>query len=382
MVRLGVDGRELMEGISTGIGRYLIEVLRAVSAVGWECIVYGNCSTHLPVTFPGITLRRVKPGWTPWWDQVALPRRLVQDGVAVFLSPYYKGPLCSPCPTVLTVHDLLFIRHPVSRKPFFNGVMTGLAKLYASRASAIITDSEYGKQSIIELLGINPGKVRVIPLAPNPAFKPTPLTEAILTKYQITSPYILYVGNFKAHKNLPRLLQAYTQLAPDTRKHVQLVLAGGDERNRLVLDRLAEALGITGQVRFPGMIDEQDLPAVYSGAALFVLPSLIEGFGLPALEAMRCGAPVAASNRAAIPEVVGDAAVLFDPEDVTSMIEAMTQILTRRGVRDQLREKGFARASEFCPERTTGQVLALLREVNLGKPQLDSNVSALSPFDR
>ncbi len=381
MIRLAVDGRELKEGMCTGIGRYLSEVLRAAAAAGWDCVVYGNPATRLSLAVPRIVLRTLKSPWTQWWDQISLPHRLARDRVSVFLSPYYKGPLVAPCPTVLTIHDLLFIGYPGSRRPWFDVGMTGLARLYAARATAIITDSEYWKRAIVDRLGVTPEKVRVIPIAPAPAFRPTPLPETILAKYRIRRPYILSVGNFMPHKNLPRLLQAYARLDPAIRAHFGLVLAGGDRRNRPALEGLAGTLGIADRVTLPGLIEEQDLPALYSGAALFVFPSLVEGFGLPALEAMRCGAPVAASDRAAIPEVVGEAAVLFDPEDSASMAGAMSALLTQKGKAEEFSQRSLVRASAFSHENTTARVLALLQEVSRSEPLPDASRSAWSTRD-
>lgn len=377
MIRLGVDGRELRCALRTGIGRSLTQTVRAVAQAGWECVVYGNCVTRLPMTLPGVVLEILGAPWTQWWDQVSLPRRLAEDQVSVFLSPYYKGPLFSPCPTVITIHDLLFIRYPGCRRPWFDKRMTLMAKLYASRATAIITDSEYSKRAILSLLHVPAEKVRVIPIAPDPVFRPIASTDAALLKYGLVNPYLLYVGNFKPHKNLHRLLHSYAALERGLRAGVPLVLAGMDEEHRPPLLRLAGTLGIADQVKFPGMIDDHDLPALYSGAAALVLPSLVEGFGLPALEAMCCGTPVVASNRAAIPEVVGEAGILFDPEDVPSMARAMTQVLTDAQLRERLRQQGLARAAEFTPERTTDQILSLLKDLCLAGTTVGSRVSAV-----
>ncbi len=377
MIRLAVDGREFSGGTRTGIGRYLEQVLRAASRAGWECLVYGTSQTRLPAPFPGVVLCLLENRWTAWWDQITLPRRLAKDQVSVFLSPYYKGPLFSPCPTVITVHDLLFINYPGSRRPWFDMRMTTLAKLYAGQATAIITDSEHSKRAILTLLRVPAQKVRVIPIAPDPAFRSVTATEAALRKYGLVNPYLLYVGNFKPHKNLPRLLHSYAALEPSLRASTPLVLAGRDEEHRPTLLRLAGTLGIAEQVKFPGMIHDDDLPALYSSAAALVLPSLVEGFGLPALEAMRCGTPVVASNGAAIPEVVGEAGILFDPEDVPSMARAMTQVLTDAQLRERLRQQGLARAAAFTPERTTDQVLGLLQDLCVAGLPAGSSVSTV-----
>lgn len=367
MLKLGVDGRELRDGVRTGIGRYVLEVLRAASRDGWECVVYGDSATRLDVALPGVTLRVLDIPWTQWWDQVTLPRRLVSDRVSVFLSPYYKGPLLAPCPVVLTIHDLFFLDYPGRRRPFYRAVMTRLARLYARRATAVIADSEYSRRSIVERLGLSPARVRVIPVALGPEFKPEPLGEAVRPRYGVPAPYILYVGNFRPHKNLPRLIRAYAALPERLRTSHSLVLAGGDRRHLGALLGLARSLGVADRVLFPGRIADADLPALYSGCALFVLPSLEEGFGLPALEAMACGAPVAAANRAALPEVVGSAALLFNPEDDAAITRAMVDVLSRADLRDDLARRSLARAREFTPDRTSGSVLALLRQVGQGR---------------
>ncbi len=363
MMRIGVDGRELVSGRRTGIGRYLVEVLRAAANEGLECLVYGDETTSLPVRLPGVSGRRLPGAWTPWVDQFSLPRRLVQDRISVFLSPYYKCPLMAPCPVVITVHDLFFIRYPGDGRPVYVAVMTHLARLYAARADAVIADSEYTKRAIVEMLGVRAAKVTVIPVALGAEFKREALTDEVTKRYGIVPPYILFVGNFLPHKNVPRLIQAYACLDKELKGTHQLVLAGGDREHRNDLECLARRLGVADRVLFPGLIEDAHLPAVYSGCALFVLPSCEEGFGLPALEAMACGTPVAASNRAAIPEVVGDAAVLFDPENVSAIAEAMTRALSQSDMREHMRRQGLARAEAFTLELTAGRVVALLRKV-------------------
>ncbi|HKW85776.1 MAG TPA: glycosyltransferase, partial [Nitrospiraceae bacterium] len=191
MIRLGVDGRELVTDARTGIGRYVIEVLRAASQEGWHCTVYGDCSTTLDVTLPSVTLRILNQRWTQWWDQVTLPRQLAQDRISVFLSPYYKGPLLAPCPVVLTIHDLFFITYLDRHRLFYDGLMTRLAWLYATRATAIITDSEYSKQAIVARLGISPEKITVIPVPLGNEFHEASLTDEVKLRYGMTDPYIL-----------------------------------------------------------------------------------------------------------------------------------------------------------------------------------------------
>ncbi len=366
-MRVGVDGREFKRHTRTGIGRYLTEVLRAASRAGWTCVVYGDTATVFEWALPGVSFRVLPGRWTQWWDQVSLPRALAADRVSVLLSPYYKRPLVAPCPVVLTIHDLFFIGYPGRRRPLYDLAMTALARLYARRASAIVADSEHSKRAIVARLGIAPAKVTVIPVALGAEFGPEPLTDAVKLRYGIASPYILYVGNFMPHKNLPRLLSAYAALPGTLRAGHALVLAGGDRVGRPPLEALAARLGVSDRVMFPGLVHDRDLPALYAGAAVFVLPSLEEGFGLPALEAMACGAPVVASNRGALPEVVGDAALIVDPDAEAEIAHALARVLSDAPLARDLGSRGRARAQLFAPERTAERVVALLRDVSEGR---------------
>ncbi len=366
-IRIGIDGRELEAGVRTGIGRYTVEILRAASQTGLECVVYREASAGYEAALPGVTYRTLGRGWTQWWDQVRLPRELDRDGIEVFLSPYYKAPIGAPCPVVLTIHDLFFIDHARRASTIRAAALSAAAKVYAGRAAAVIADSEYSKRAIVARLKVPEAKITVIPVALGEQFKPQPLSDGVRQRYGIDGRYLLYLGNFKPHKNLPRLLQAYAALPAPLQQTHRLVLAGGDRERRHEFERLADRLNIGGRVRFPGFIDEADLPALYGGCSLFVLPSLEEGFGLPALEAMACGAPVAATNHAAVPEVVGEAATLFDPEDIVAMTKAMNGILSRGDDSENMRQRGFQRAAEFTAAKTAGRVISLLRRIGEGR---------------
>ena len=367
MMRVGVDGRELVQGVHTGIGRYLFEVLRAASKAGWDVVVYADHPLPQALTLPGVQVRVLRAPWTFWWDQQSLPRRLAKDHVSVFLSPYYKGPVPAPCPVVLTIHDLLFIQYLGRSRFVYDTVMTALAATYAAGAAAIITDSESSKRSIVGRLRIGADKVTVIPVAVGSEFTPQAITEAARRKYGIVGNYLLAVGNFLPHKNLPRLLEAYAKMSVRHRGTHRLVLVGGDRGRQRELEAAVKRLELEGRVVFPGTIADADLPGLYGGCALFVLPSLAEGFGLPALEAMACGAPVVASNRGAIPEVVGDAALLVNPEDPAAMASAMERVLSSEQLAGELRQRGLIRAREFTPDRTAGRVLQLLEQVSRGR---------------
>jgi glycosyltransferase involved in cell wall biosynthesis len=371
-LRLGVDGRELRAGVRTGIRRYTLEVLRAAAARGLACRVYVDRATGLEAG-PGVTPVPLG-GVTPWWDQVALPAALRRDRVDVFLSPYYKRPLAAPCPTVVTIHDLFFIGYPGRRRPLYDLAMTRLARLYAAGADAIVTDSEHSRRAIAARLGPAAARAVVIPVGLGPEFQPTTPSPAQRARYGLGARYALYVGNFRPHKNLPRLLRAWAALPASVGSAHRLVLAGGDRAGRAPLAALADALGLGDRVVFPGLVDDADLPALYGGADAVVLPSLEEGFGLPALEAMACGAPVVASRRGALPEVVGDAGLLVDPEDERALGGALARVLGAASERVALATRGLARAAGFTIERTAGRVIDLLEATAAGRPATAGSV--------
>jgi glycosyltransferase involved in cell wall biosynthesis len=362
-MRLGVDGRELAAGARTGIGRYVREVLRAASARGWRCLVYGDAATALDEVPPGVTLARLAAPGTRWWDQVALPRALRRSGADVFLSPYYKGPVVAPCPVVLTIHDLYFIGYGGRRRPLRAAALAAAARLYARRARAIVTDSEYSRRAVIERLGVDAAKVTAIGVAVGAEFAPSPLSDGARARYGIAGPYVLYVGNFMPHKNVDGLLRAWASLPAPLRAAHRLVLAGADAARRPRLEALARALDVTATVVFPGRIDDADLPGLYGACAAFVLPSLDEGFGLPAVEAMACGAPVIVSDRGALPEVAGPGAAVVDVGAGGALAAALARVLLEPEHREALRRRGSARAADFAPALTAGRVLDLLEAV-------------------
>ncbi|OGW68425.1 MAG: hypothetical protein A3H49_01410 [Nitrospirae bacterium RIFCSPLOWO2_02_FULL_62_14] len=360
-MRLGLDGRELSVGVRTGIGRYLAAVVRGALQQGVDCVVYSDRELPKLEAVQGATLRIIPRRPTVWWDQVSLPCRLAKDKISVFLSPYYKGPLWTPCPVVLTIHDLLFIEYLGRARPVYDQVMTRLAGLYAGRAAAIVTDSEYSRRTILSRLGLSPERVTAIPLSVAPEFRPVPFSEDVARRYGVRKPYVLSVGNFLPHKNLVRLVQAFAGLAGAGRRDCSLVLAGDDAGRGDAIMGEARRLGIEKQVVLTGVVAEADLPVLYAGCEAFAMPSLDEGFGLPAAEAMACGAPVIVSDRASLPEVAGGAALLVDPLESDAIRAALDSVLSDRELQEDLRRRSLARAEAFRGDHSVQRVLALVR---------------------
>ena len=370
-MRIGIDIRELERGANTGIGRYLRNFIEFASQARpeYRFFVYGNQHTDTALTGGNVVARIAPERFTLWWEQVALPRWAAGDGVDLFLSPYIKGPGRVKCPLVVTIHDLLFLVFP-EYTPWYRrpklAVFTRIARWVGRRAVLILTDSEHSRRDIRATLGLAGEKIRVLPLGIEEAYRkvcePSVMARA-RERYRIEPPYVFYLGNFSPHKNVQALLRAFARLQRGPGSECELVLGGREDHWRAGLRELAAELGLAARTRFIGPVAEEDLPALYSGARVFVFPSLYEGFGLPPLEAMACGTAVVASNRTSIPEVVGDGGWLVDPEDVEELAAAMAILLADEAKRRDLVRRGQARARMFRSADLCARQLELLEEV-------------------
>lgn len=285
---------------------------------------------------------------------------------ALYHSTYYLMPYRPGQPTVLTVYDLIAMLHPqtvsLQARLFFR-ITTWLA-LRAS--DHVITISAATKQDLLTHFHFPAQQVTSIPLAADPRFQPqsSQAIAAVRQKYQLPARYLLYLGINKPHKNLVRLIEAYAILyySSSIQCPPPLVIAGAWDPRYPEPKQRVEALGLSEIVHFLGPVEDADLPALYSGCTLFVFPSLYEGFGLPVLEAMACGAPVACGNRSSLPEAAGDAALLFDPTDTEAVAVAIKQALSDEGLRISLSERGLKQAKVFSWSHTAAETLKVYRQ--------------------
>ena len=293
---------------------------------------------------------------------LTLSRELRRSAVDV-LHVQYTAPPFAPCPVVSTIHDLAFEHLPetFNRRSWMQLRLT--VRRTARQAVRIITLSEYSRQDISKTYGIPLDRITVTPAAAADRFAQV-INETELNKiretYGIERDYILSLCSIQPRKNLVRLIEAYSclrRLHPEG-KLPQLVLAG----KRGWLDnetfRAAQRVPHGNDVLFTGYVADEHLSALYSGATCFVYPSYFEGFGLPILEAMKCGTPVIAANRTSVPEITGEAALLFDPFDTSSLIDALKRVLNDHECRASLSVKGLQRASEFDWKTTARLTLA------------------------
>ncbi|MCI0661862.1 MAG: glycosyltransferase family 4 protein [Acidobacteria bacterium] len=299
-----------------------------------------------------------------WW-LIGLPALLQISPVDIFHGTNYCIPIFAPCPSVVTIHDMSLLAQSQTHEPA--AVTQGKRRMpiMARRASMIIAPSEWTKKEIISYLGTRPEKIRVIYEAARDNMKPVTPDEGqlVLAKYQVRRPYLLYVGTIEPRKNLLTLIRAYDELMRTTVHRPQLVLCGG--RGWLDSDvfNLVRELRLQEQVRFTGYVEDGDLPALFSSAEVFIYPSIYEGFGLPPLEAMACGAPVISSNATSLPEVVCEAGLMHDPGDFRALTQCIVKLFDDAAMQEYFRRAGMKQAARFSWERAARETQAVYDEV-------------------
>ncbi|MGC9350201.1 MAG: glycosyltransferase family 4 protein [Anaerolineae bacterium] len=351
-----------------GIGRYVTNLARAlVPLLAPDERLSVIFDPAHPLSLPDDLGAHVIPATASPFSlrqQLTIPRLLRALHADLYHSAYYLMPYRVPVPTLLTVYDLipiLFPRHSTLRARLLFRLTCAQALRAADRSVAI---SEATRQDFLRHFPIGPEDIVTIPLAADPVFRPQPAeaTAALRRRYGLPDGFYLYLGSNKPHKNLPRLIDAYARAA-ERDAVPPLVVAGAWYPRYSEARERAETLGRQEAVMWLGSIPEADLPTLYAAATAFVFPSLYEGFGLPPLEAMACGTPVACSTTSSLPEVVGDAALLFDPTDVESIALALRRISHDGVLRADLSARGLEQAARFSWERTARETLALYRKV-------------------
>lgn len=268
----------------------------------------------------------------------------------VFHSTDFVLPPVSRARTLLTVHDLTFLRYPECAHPKLRVYLSEVVPRSLARADRVLADSYATKVDLVELLGVDPDRISVVYGGIEERFSPTadPGDGAIREQYGLDRPYMFSLGTIEPRKNYERLVSAYDRLLAEAAGDLpQLAIAGG--KGWLYEDVFAavDRPHLHDRVRFLGFVDDAHLPALYRGAQLFVFPSLYEGFGFPPLEAMACGCPVVCSNSSSLPEVAGDAAIPVDPTDVEALASAIDAGLSDTDLRAHLVRRGLSRAAKF-----------------------------------
>jgi len=361
-MRLGIDAREIQEGVYTGIGRSLINFLEYFEKLENEDVCVLFSSKKIPIVFNAKIKNVVlNEHITFVWDQWQLPHAVKKEGIDILYSPYYKVPLMKPCKMVSAIFDLMYLSFDAYCKrmsPFKKAYYASFGKAYTSSVDKILTCSEYSKRDIQRIYGLGQEKIKIIPLSVNHIYKPQPGMSPINGRY------LLYVGNFKFHKNVQSIIEAFALICAEF-PDLKLVLAGPREHTYEELFMLVHKKCLEQRVIFFGKVTEDDKPhLLYSAAELFVMPSLYEGFGLPPLEAMACGVPVVVSNTTSMPEVVKDAGFLVDPKEVTAIADAIKKVLNDDQLKKEMIAKGLRYAKEYESTKVSAQLYDFFKEVS------------------
>ena len=372
-MRIGIDGTSLNQQL-TGVGHYTLELAQAMAVAApddqFEIVspsayrfrtdsdesrdgLAGNLSlVRAPANF--VTRR--------WWS-IGLPRYLRRSSIELFHGTNFAVPLwlTPKLPTVLTIHDLSLLLHAEKHEARLARRAQRMLPLMIRAATMIVTPSEIVRSELCELSRISHDKVVTIPEAARSLFRPLPPDEAaaIRKRLDISDNFLLFVGTIEPRKNLPTLVSAFEQIARSPGSGLQLVIAG--QRGWLVDDlfrRISNSSAV-GRIKLTGYVSDEELRALYSTCRVFVYPSTYEGFGLPPLEAMACGAPVIASRIPSIVEVCQEAALMVEPESVNALANAINYLLTNQDARTRLSSTGLRRTAEFSWPRTA----QLTREV-------------------
>ncbi|HYM09163.1 MAG TPA: glycosyltransferase family 1 protein [Bryobacterales bacterium] len=369
-------GFDIRRSDAFGVGTYSKSLLRALArcAAGEEFVLVGgrrhqSFFRDLPENFRFLTSEKSYGGLD---NHVRFQFALRPLSLDVFHVPHRTAPYFLPCPYVTTVHDLdqiLFQEAFGSRfraEAFSHVLRHGLR-----RADRIIAVSEATKHDLVALLGVPAGHIEVVHNAIDEQFTRRDAEadrRRTLERYQVDYPFLLYVGNIQPQKNLPRLVEAFAVVQSELEQHprfreLRLIIIGDELASHPDLRRSVIRSRVQHRVRFLGFVPVETLRIFYSSAAAFVFPSLYEGFGLPPLEAMAQGTPVVTSNVSSLPEVVGEAAVLVNPENVFDIARGIKQALVDDDLREALIARGREQAARFSWDRAAQRVLEIYREV-------------------
>jgi glycosyltransferase involved in cell wall biosynthesis len=349
-----------------GIGRYMKCLVEAVV----ECAPEHEYLLILPpgeeeaVVCMGTNVEKITPSlkYYSLREQVDLPRILRRKKIDLLHSPHFNIPLIRVCPTVVTIHDVIYLAcredlPSLAGRMYYRAMMAAAVR----RADRIITDSEYSKRDIQRFFKAKDDRLDVIYPGVDQSIRKNvdsvKLCE-VKSRLGIVSPYLIYTGIYKLRKNHAGLLQAFKTFV-DRGGHAQLVIAGPMEDGEEMLRRLARDLGVADRVVFTGFVDDRDLPALYSGASVYACPSLYEGFGFTVLEAMACGIPVVCSKETSLPEVAGAAALYADARNPQEFGNALYQVFSDQALRAMLVSKGTNNLQRFQWKHAAEQTLAV-----------------------
>jgi len=369
-MRIGIDGIPLATP-KTGIGHYTFELARSLATIAPEdeFEIIAPVLLNVPTSSMPPNLRTVlgRSGALRrrWWT-IGLPLHGHENRLPLFHGTNYMVPLWQRCATVVTIHDLSLLLHSETHREDLVQRAKRRLPTMTRIASHILTDSEAVKKEICQHLAVSPDKITAVPLAARRTFTRVPHNQTVETRRRlgVEDKFILFVGTVEPRKNLLTLVRAFDELLRTTDLQPQLVVAGQKGWLTDDLDAHVEQSEIKNRILFTGYVSDEDLASLYSSCTVSVYPSLYEGFGLPPLEAMACGAPVITSRIPVIMETASGAARLVEPTNLQELTAALVELLTDQKAREHYASVGRQRSAEFTWERTAQQTLDVYRRVH------------------
>jgi len=366
-MKIAVDARPLLPPL-TGIGRYTLELLKYLvlsdhhwylycsAPIKYAFLERSNVSVHV------IPAARFISGISTIVSQVLFPYWVKRHGVDLFWAPRHHLPLLLPSciPTVLTIHDLVWMRAPTTMTFKGRCLERLLMPLSIKKANAIVPVSNSTLDAVANEFSIS--RERMLVIYPGAEKADVGIRDATLEHIAISGSYFLFVGTIEPRKNLERLLQAYSNLADEVKNRALFVIAGRQGWGGCDLDNMIGLLGLRRHVVITGYVNEKTLAMLYANTMFLAMPSLYEGFGIPLVEAMKFGKPVLTSNNSSMPEVSGDAGFLVDPLDVDSITYGLTQMIENTDLRCKLAENAEKNASRFNWHESAAELISLFEK--------------------
>lgn len=375
-MRIAIDARGINFYNGTGIGTYTENVLKNLINIDNtnNYHVYWSGNNYESIKKENCKIVMTSKKHQRFFEDNYFPANISNENIDIYHMPQNGIGLSEviSCKKIVTIHDLIPYVMP---ETVGRGYLLKFLKempLIIENSDGIITVSEFSKRDILRFFPIDESRIFVTPLAADKKYAPIDKNYCrnfLKDVYNLTNPFILYLGGFSERKNVASVLTAFSKVYKDLNKNYNLVIVGGykDASQRLV--KLTNELGIDSHVIFTGFVPEEHLPIFYNGCDTFIYPSFYEGFGLPPLEAMNCGTPVIVSNLTSIPEVVGDAGILINPYDISEISLAIGNLLSNEKLKTELSYKGLNRAKEFSWQNTAQNTLKAYESIyNLKSP--------------
>lgn len=367
---IGLDGNEANVKNRVGSGVYAYEILKEFSKVkNHNFTIYLKEKPQNDLPGETSNFKYITFGPKKLWTRIALPAKLAfGPKLDVFFSMGHYGPFFSKVPYAVTIFDLSYLHFPelFNKNDLFQ--LTNWSKHSILKSKHIFAISQSTKSDIIKNYQIDPSKITLTYMGYDPIFKPQPKAKILVakTKYKIAGDYIVFVGTLQPRKNIERLIEAFSQLTRNQKqetRNLSLVIVGKKGWLYDSIFQKVKDLNLISNVIFTEYVNQEDLPPLISGAKLYILHSLYEGFGIPVIEAQACGVPVVVSNTSSLPEVVGESGILVDPKDIKSIANGIKKVISNEKLAADLSKKGLENVKRFSWQKCAEETLKILENL-------------------